>query len=204
MPRAVSSHHFQVAGGAPVAKPSGITIQGGSFHDIDPSRAEAGSAFENDGAIRSYGWQNVLIENVTFTNCATAVTVYEPSDYPTALGPLGNFVVRNNTMVSCGRARKAAANVPIIYVTSAASGIKHWDVHVTGNRVTGDWVAGSQYFVAVYHTNNCSITGNNFAPTGYSLADEKAHNKYTAQGTTNTGAWNLSGNTVSDGSTDNS
>jgi hypothetical protein len=204
VPRAVSSHHFQVDGGAPRAKPSGITIQGGSFHDIDPSLAESGAAFQNDGAIRAYGWQNVLVENVTFTNCATAVSVYVPDDYPTALGSLGNFVVRNNTLVSCGRARHAGSNVPLVYVDSATAGVNLWDVQVTGNTVAGDWVAGSVYFVAVYDTHNCAITGNRFAPTAYSLADEKAHNKYTAQGSTNFGTFTLSGNTVSDGSVDNS
>ncbi len=204
VPRAVSSHHFQVAGGAPVAEMSGITIQGGSFHDIDPSLAESGGAYENDGAIRVYGWQNVLIENVTFTNCATAVSVYAPSDFPPNLGAVGNFIIRNNTFVSCGRAKKAGSNVNLVHVESAASGTKFWDVQITGNKVAGDWIAGTVYFVAVYNTNNCTITGNNFAPTAYGLASEKAHNKYTAQGSTNTGTFNLSNNTVSDGSVDNS
>jgi len=204
VPRAVSSHHFQTSGGAPNAKISGVTIQGGSFHDIDPSLAESGGNFQNDGAIRPYGWQNVLIEGVTFTRCATAVSVYVPSDYPAALGSLGNFVIRNNKLVSCGRAKSSGATVPLVYVSSAKSGVELWDVQVYGNAVAGDWVAGSEYFVAVYHTHNCSITGNHFAPTAYSLSAEKAHNKYTAQGSTNVGTFVLSGNTVSDGSVDNS
>jgi len=204
VPRAVSSHHFQVAGGAPVAEMSGITIRGGSFHDIDPSRAESGGNFENDGAIRVYGWQNVLIENVTFTRCATAITVYAPSDFPPNLGAVGNFIIRNNTLVSCGRAAQAGANVNLIHVDSAAGTVDFWDVQITGNSVAGDWIAGSVYFVAVYDTHNCTISGNHFAPTGYSLAQEKAHNKYTAQGSTNVGTFILSGNTVSDGSVDNS
>jgi len=204
VPRAVSSHHFQVAGGAPKAEMSGITIKGGSFHDIDPSLAESGSNFQNDGAIRPYGWQNVLIEDVTFTRCATAISIYVPADFPTALGSLGNFVIRNNKLVSCGRAQSSGSTVPLIYVNSAASGAKLWDVVVQNNSVVGDWVAGSQYFVAVYDTHNCAITGNHFAPTAYSLAAEKAHNKYTAQGSTNVGTFVLSGNTVSDGTVDNS
>jgi len=98
VPRAVSSHHFEEdAAGAPVAKMSGITILGGSFHDIDPSRAESGDNFQNDGAIRPYGWQNVLIDGVTFTNCATAVSIYVADDYPTRLGPMGNFIIRTTS-----------------------------------------------------------------------------------------------------------
>lgn len=204
VPRAVSSHHFQTAGGAPKAKMSGITIQGGYFHDIDPSLAESGANFQNDGAIRAYGWQNVRIEGVTFERCATAISVYAPADYPGALGSLGSFVIQNNKLVSCGRAKSSGATVPLVFVDSAKSGVNFWDVVVKGNTVAGDWVAGSQYFVAVYDTHNCAITGNHFAPTAYSLASEKAHNKYTAQGSTNFGTWVLSGNTVSDGSVDNS
>ncbi|MBN1771843.1 MAG: hypothetical protein JXB32_11310, partial [Deltaproteobacteria bacterium] len=204
VPRAVSTHHFQTAGGAPAAKMSGITIEGGSFHDIDPSRAESGGNYENDGAIRPYGWQNVLIENVTFTNCATAISIYAPADYPTALGPLGSFVIRNNNVVSCGRARAAGVNVELVHSSSAASGIDFWDVVVTGNTVSGDWVAGGVYFVATWNTHNTTITGNHFAPTAYSLTQEREHNKYKAQGPTNTGTWNLSGNTISDDSIDNS
>lgn len=204
VPRAVSSHHFQVDGGAPVAKASGITIQGGSFHDIDPSAAESGSNFGNDGAIRPYGWQNVLIEGVTFTNCATAVSVYAPSDYPQALGPLGSFVIQNNALVSCGRAVASGATVPLITVDSAAAGINFWDVQISGNAVSGNWVAGSQYFIAAWYTHNCTITGNHFDPANMSLSQEKAYNKYKAAGPSNTGTWNLSGNTVSDWSVDNS
>jgi hypothetical protein len=204
VPRAVSSHHFQTEGGAPKAKMSGITILGGHFHDIDPSAAESGGNFANDGAIRAYGWQNVHIEGVTFERCATAITVYAPADYPGTLGSLGSFVIQNNKLVSCGRAKKSGSTVPLIFVDSAKSGVNFWDVVVKGNSVAGDWVAGANYFVGVYDTHNCAITGNHFAPTAYSLAQEKAHNKYTAQGSTNFGTWLLSGNTVSDGSADNS
>ncbi|MBI3205198.1 MAG: hypothetical protein HYZ29_26905 [Myxococcales bacterium] len=204
VPRAISSHHFQTSGGAPKAKMSGITILGGHFHDIDPSLAESGGAFENDGAIRPYGWQNVVISGATFERCATAISVYVPADYPAALGSLGAFVIQGNKLISCGRAKKSGATVPLITVNSSTAGVNLWDVVVKGNTVGGDWVAGSQYFVAVYDTHHCAITGNHFAPTAYSLAAEKAHNKYTAQGSTNFGTFVLSGNTVSDGTVDNS
>jgi hypothetical protein len=184
--------------------PSGITIQGGWFHDIDPSRAETGSAFHNDGAIRACAWQNVLVEGVRFTNCATAISLYVASDFPTDLGSPRSFVIRNNTLESCGLARADGIAVELIRSSSARSGIVFRDVQIRDNAVAGDWVAGTEYFVATWDTFDCWITGNHFAPTGYSLAEERAHNKYKAQGPTNTGTWDLSGNTVSDGSVDNS
>jgi hypothetical protein len=204
VPRAVSTHHFQTDGGAPLAEFSGITIRGGSFHDIDPSAAATGDNFENDGAIRPYGWQNVVIENVTFTNCATAISLYAPSDFPDALGSVGSFVIRNNTFSACGLARHDGIALPVIYSRSANPETAFWDVVVQGNTVAGDWVATGEYFVATYDTHNCSITGNQFAPTNLSVSEERDYNKYKAQGDSNTGTWDLSGNTVSDGSVDNS
>lgn len=170
----------------------------------NPCRAESGGNYENDGAIRPYGWENVLVEGVRFANCAAAVSLYVPADYPSALGPSGNFVVRNNTFIACGRARAAGANVELIHSSSACSGINFWDVQVTGNVVDGEWVAGTACFVATWDTHNTTITGNHFAPTNMTVAEERAYNKYKGQGPSNTGTWNLSGNTVSDGSIDNS
>jgi len=204
VPRGVSSHCFQADRGPPKAKPSGITVRTSSFHDIDPSLAEDPNyKWSDDGAVRAYAWQEVLIENNRFTNCATAVSVFVPSDYPTSYGSLKGFTIRNNTLYSCGRARHAGYNFPLINVDSPVSGINFWDIKITGDSVTGPWVAGDAYFVSVHDTHNCAITGNHFAPTGMGAAAEKDHNKYTAQGSTNFGTWDLSGNTVSDGSISN-
>lgn len=218
LPRAIGSHTYSKHGGVwPKGMHANIRITDCSFHDIHPVTWGESGLIASEATVRPYCWKNVVIEGNTFTSCARGVTAYIPAS--AAGSPNGApdyLIVRNNTFSG-----QTTGGTAIGGNADDDSGMKWNRIMVEGNTLTGNWPGSSPgggatfddgYFVgfddtAGKFTNSAYgvyIRNNKFTPSNLTAAQEKDYNKYRAANATNTTGVSISGNTVSDGTVNNS
>ena len=208
-PRAIGGHHFEAGSGGeadPVGIHTNILIEWNTFTDINPDLyGDGANSNASEGAVRFYVWRSVVCAHNTFTACLEPINGYIPGDC-FDLGNTGPYTVALNTIID-----KTSTRSGIVFDAQSPT-VRHGQVLVSSNTVQGAW-GGSDYFVECLWTagtvsgysTGVVITGNMFKPSGMSLANEKAYNKYRAASSTyNATGVTLTDNTVSDGSVDNS
>jgi len=209
-PRAIGSHHFQTEGGAPDNWHANVLIRNNTFTNIDPSQYNGGDApngIGSEGAVRPYAWENVQILNNTFTSCFQPICLYIPDDAPTAFGNPKYYRIAGNYLRNVTQDRYG------IYGTSGHASLDFEQVIIENNIADGTWDTSPDIYFAGCDDTRGAVSGtsygvlirnNQFKPTNMTAAEEKAYNKYKAAGAANITGVLIDGNTVSDGTEDNS
>ena len=208
-PRAIGAHHFE-AGDNPDGWHANILIRNNTFTNIDPSQYNGGDAPNgsgSEGAVRAYAWENVQILNNVFDNCFQPICLYIPGDAPTKYGNPIYFRIAGNYI------RDVTQNRYGIYGTSGHASLDFEQVLIEGDIADQTWDTSPDiYFAGCDDTRGalsgssygCIIRNNQFRPTNISVANQKAYNKYRGANATNITGVLIDGNTVGDGTEDNS
>lgn len=212
-PRAIGGHRYQTeaGNGSPKGMHSNITITGNRIEDISPYTY--GDSDPNgrgsEGAIRGYVWKHVTVADNELFRCYQPINFFVPGDAIGSTNP-GGYTITGNLI------RDKTSDRPGIN-SSVQSGapLLHDQIICEGNTVDGQW-GGSDYFIGFEDTGTAKNSGSNygviirdnvFKPGNMTASEEAAYNKYRADSADNGGSAvmvSITGNTISDGTVDNS
>lgn len=212
-PRGVGSHHYEEGVGGehyPLGIHSNIKVSNCTFRNVNPTTyGDGANGRGSEGALRGYTWNYVLVTGNLFDACLQPINFYIQDGATTRNGNPTYYRVWGNTI------RNQSADRPGINCTSAHASMRHEQCLIENNTVDGTW-SSTDYFVGMEDTGTSKlpasdygvvIRNNLFSPSNKDAAAEKAYNKYRADGADNGGSAVMVliyGNTVSDGTEDNS